>query len=88
LIRLIIFAILCYILYRVVKSLMLPPAGKPGGPSIRPNGTITDEMVMDPQCNVYIPRKEAITAKVAGETIYFCSKECKKKYLEEQRHKN
>jgi len=88
LIRLIIFTILCYILYRVVKSLMLPPAGKSGEPSRRPNGIITDEMVMDPQCNVYIPRKEAITAKVVGETIYFCSKECKKKYLEEQRHKN
>jgi YHS domain-containing protein len=67
---------------------MLPPAGKSGETSVRSNGTITDEMVMDPQCNVYIPRKEAITAKVAGETIYFCSKECKKKYLEEQRHKN
>ena len=82
--RLIIFAILCYILYRLVKSLMLPPARKPGESSIRSNGTITDEMVMDPQCSVYIPKREAISAKVAGETIYFCSKECKKKYLKEK----
>jgi YHS domain-containing protein len=43
-------------------------------------------MVMDPSCHVYIPKLEAITAKIAGETIYFCSKECKKKYLEEKNH--
>jgi len=86
LIRLIIFAILCYILYRLVKSLVLPSAEKPEKPFIRSNETITDEMVMDPYCHIYIPKREAITAKIAGKTIYFCSKECKRKYLEEKRH--
>jgi YHS domain-containing protein len=43
-------------------------------------------MVMDPHCHVYIPKREAITVKTAGETLYFCSKECKKKYLEENRN--
>jgi YHS domain-containing protein len=43
-------------------------------------------MVMDPSCHVYIPKLEAITAKIAGETIYFCSKECKEKYLKEKNH--
>jgi len=86
LIRLIVFIILCYILYRLVKSLVLPSPKKPGKPSIRSNETITDEMIMDPYCHVYIPKKEAITAKIAGETIYFCSKECKEKYLKEKHH--
>lgn len=85
-IRFIIFFILCYILYRLVKSLALPTPKKPGESPIRSNETITDEMVMDPSCHVYIPKLEAITAKIAGETIYFCSKECKKKYLEEKNH--
>jgi YHS domain-containing protein len=39
---------------------------------------------MDPHCHVYIPKREAITLKTAGKTLYFCSKECKKKYLEEK----
>ena len=84
--RLIIFAILCYILYRLVKSLAFPLPKKPGESPIRSGETITDEMVMDPNCHVYIPKREAITAKIAGETIYFCSKECKKKYLKEKNH--
>lgn len=84
--RLIIFVILCYILYRLVKSLVLPSPKKSGEFSVRSNETITDEMVMDPCCQVYIPKREATTAKIAGETIYFCSKECKKKYLEEKTH--
>lgn len=86
LIRLIIFIVLCYILYRLVKSLLLPSPKKPGEFSTHPNGTITDEMVMDPCCHIYIPKREAITAKIEGETVYFCSKECKKKYLEEKHH--
>jgi uncharacterized protein len=84
LLRLIIFVILCYILYRLVKSLALPSPKKPGKSPIRSSETITDEMVMDPNCHVYIPKREAIKAKIAGETIYFCSKECKKKYLKEK----
>ena len=85
-IRLIIFIILCYILYRLVRSLVLPSPEKTEKTFTRSNGTITDEMVMDPYCHVYIPKREAITARIAGETIYFCSKECKKKYLEENHH--
>ncbi|MCK5513179.1 MAG: hypothetical protein KAJ00_01665 [Deltaproteobacteria bacterium] len=85
-IRFIIFAILCYVLYRVVKSLVLPSPAKPRKPFTQAYGTITDEMVMDPHCHVYIPKREAITVKTAGETLYFCSKECKKKYLEENRN--
>ena len=83
LIRFIIFAILCYVLYRLVKSLVLPSPANPKKPFAQSHGTITDEMVMDPRCHVYIPKREAITTKIAGETLYFCSEECKKKYLEE-----
>ena len=83
-IRIILLAILCYILYRVVKSLLLPSPQKSGRQVDPRNGVITDEMVSDPQCHVYIPKHDAIKTKVAGKTIYFCSKECKKKYLKEQ----
>lgn len=83
-IRFIIFAILSYILYRLVKSLVLPPPAKPDKHVSQSDRAITDEMIMDPYCHVYIPKREAITAKIAGETLYFCSEECKKKYLKEK----
>jgi YHS domain-containing protein len=82
-IRVILLVILCYILYRLVKSFLLPSSqkfGKQAGPGKK---IITDEMVSDPYCNVYIPKHDAIKTKIAGKTFYFCSKECKKKYLEE-----
>jgi len=79
-IRFVIFAILCYILYRLIKSLLLPSPRKSAEPFTQPGQVITDEMVIDPHCHVYIPKREAITAKIGGKTVYFCSKECKKKY--------
>jgi len=81
-IRFLIFAVLCYILYRLIKSLALPSPRKSGEQSTQSGQVITDEMVVDPHCNVYIPKREAITATIAGKTVYFCSKECKKKYLQ------
>ena len=81
-IRFVIFAILCYILYRLIKSLALPSTRNSAKPFTQPGQVITDEMVIDPQCHVYIPKREAITAKIEGKTVYFCSKECKKKYAQ------
>ena len=83
-IRFIIFAVLSYILYRLVKNLAFPSPAKPDKHFSQSGKTITDEMVMDPHCHVYIPKREAITAKIAGETFYFCSEECKKKHLKEK----
>ena len=83
-IRFIILVILCYILYRLVKNLMLPPSQKRGKQFNQSTGVITDEMVIDPHCHVYIPKREAITANVAGKTVYFCSQHCKQKYLDAQ----
>jgi YHS domain-containing protein len=71
----------------LIKSLALPsprnsgaPFRKSEEPFTQSGQVITDEMVIDPHCHVYIPKREAITAKIAGKTVYFCSKECKKKY--------
>ena len=85
-IRFVIFVVLCYILYRIVKSLVLPSSRKHTTFTSGSRGLITDEMVMDPCCKVYIPKQEALTAKIDGQAFYFCSKECKKKYSAEQQN--
>jgi YHS domain-containing protein len=42
---------------------------------------IDDVMVKDPFCNVYFARKEGIHLKFNGEDLYFCSTECRDKYI-------
>ncbi len=38
-------------------------------------------MVQDPQCKVYVPQTRAVTRSIGGETVYFCSEDCAKKYV-------
>ncbi len=42
---------------------------------------ITDEMVKDPYCSVYFPKRQGIHLRAGGEDLYFCSPECRDKYL-------
>lgn len=35
-----------------------------------------EDMVKDPNCNVYIPKNAAMKSMVKGEAHYFCSAEC------------
>ena len=41
--------------------------------------TSTD-MVMDPNCETYIPETEAIQAHIGGRDHYFCSEKCAEEY--------
>jgi YHS domain-containing protein len=79
--RLFIFGALIYLLYRLVKGAL-------GSAKIidrrRTNGVI-DEMVQDPSCKTYIPRRDAQKRSVAGREYFFCSKECADKFQEEMK---
>ena len=79
LLRLLVLVALGYLLYRVVKS-FLPPSRKLN--KIRSNGVI-DEMVQDPQCKTYIPRREAQRKVIDGKEYFFCGKECADKFEKE-----
>jgi YHS domain-containing protein len=45
---------------------------------------IEDMMVQDPYCKTYFPRREGVPLNVGGENVYFCSKECREKFMAEQ----
>lgn len=70
--RILLFLILLYILYRLVKGLF-PKKEKIS--KSRPAGVI-DEMVQDPFCKKYVPRREAVRRVLGGKEILFCSEEC------------
>jgi YHS domain-containing protein len=40
----------------------------------------TDELVKDPVCETYIPRRKAITRGSGPDTRYFCSAACADRY--------
>jgi YHS domain-containing protein len=43
---------------------------------------VDDVMVKDPYCEVYFPKRKGIQLKVKGEDLYFCSPECRDKFIE------
>lgn len=72
--RHIILIILIILFYFLVKSFFAP---QKKSPKKREGGLeIDDEMVKDPNCETYIPKKESIEKKIKGETYFFCSREC------------
>ena len=40
----------------------------------------TADMVQDPNCGTYIPKKQSITKSVQGKEHFFCSKKCADEY--------
>jgi len=42
-------------------------------------------MVKDEICNTYLPKEDAIKEVYQGKEYYFCSNECRQKFLEQKR---
>ena len=74
--RLIFFAVLLFLLYRLIKSF----TGSSDKIRERRNGGVIDDMVQDPFCKTYIPRREALRRVIGGSEFHFCSKECADKF--------
>lgn len=80
-IRFILFLILIYLLYRIIKGFW--GTAKQIHKS-RTTGVI-DEMVQDPYCETYIPHREAIRKSIDGKEYFFCSQECADKFESERK---
>ena len=84
-IRLLLLFLLAYLFFRIVKGVFSLLGG--GGQGIgrgRDEEKVIDEMVQDPSCKTYIPRRDAIRKTVQGEEYFFCSKECARKFETER----
>jgi len=44
-----------------------------------------DEMVLDPECRTYVVKDRAVTRRIGGTSIYFCSDDCAKRYEDKNR---
>jgi len=83
-IRLILFFVLVYLFVQLLKKFFFaqprstrrmhdPFSGSGAAPAVR-------EMVQDPVCKVYVPKKDALSLVRRGTTYYFCCEDCLKKF--------
>lgn len=83
--RLLILIALIYLAYRALRSWfhntmsLHPPAGASG------DRAIDDEMIKDPMCNVYFPKRDGLRLHIDGQDIYFCSEQCRDKFVASDR---
>ena len=82
-IRFILIFFLGYLAYRLFRELF--PVQKRGEFKDE-NGDVIDDMVQDPECHVYVPRKEAIRRRVNGIDEFFCSDKCAEKFENARKH--
>jgi uncharacterized protein len=80
-IRLLMLAIFGFVAYSLFSLLVRQLTGKRPPVPPREKTSRGEEMVKDPQCGTYLPKSAALTRQVKGETCYFCSEECRTKYV-------
>jgi YHS domain-containing protein len=78
--RLIIIAAALYLLYRILKGMLVQKHRQVN----QNRGEIIDELVQDPNCKLYIPSRSSVKKVIAGRTYSFCSEECARKFEEDQ----
>ena len=78
--RLLALAVLAVLIYLVIRAAVagflagLRGSGRAAGRALR------DELVKDPVCETYVPRRTAIARSVGPVTHYFCSAACAEKF--------
>lgn len=79
--RFILLAGIFYLLFKWLRK-SAPPIRRPQ--TFDRQGQVVEEMVQDPVCGTYVPVGQAVTLKREKETLYFCSEECREKFLQER----
>ncbi|MEW6328342.1 MAG: YHS domain-containing protein [Thermodesulfobacteriota bacterium] len=80
--RLLIYIILIFIAYQLFKAVRRE-LGRPEQVNRKKDDSaITAELVEDPVCHTYCPKNEALMTRMDGKSYYFCSEECKRKFID------
>ena len=82
--RLIFYAIVAYVIYRVFK--FFENLGKSSqAPRSTSSPQLQGKMVKDEVCSTYLPQEEALQEIRDGKEYFFCSRECRQKFLEQKK---
>jgi YHS domain-containing protein len=81
--KFIFYAFLLYLVFRVA-SFWRKIGRTDSPPASHPSGSPSGNMVKDEICQTYLPQENALREVIDGEERYFCSRECRRKALEER----
>jgi hypothetical protein len=86
--RLLIWLLLAYIGYRLAKTWLGRKSARETRPVGQPQtgGAIDDVMIRDPLCGVYFPRRDGVCLQRGDQQLFFCSPECRDRYLARHGH--
>jgi len=82
LLKIILVAFLAYVVYSFLRFYQRLTGAARRPPRTRQSSGI---MVKDEVCNTYLPKEDAVREVIEGKEHYFCSQECRKKYLVERK---
>lgn len=78
LLRILVFLSILLLVVRYLRSLFGGPKKQKGSPGSETN---PNPMVRDPICGMYLDPRLAIRTDYKQQAFYFCSDECRKKFL-------
>jgi YHS domain-containing protein len=78
LVRILLPLLILWLFRRFLAAFIVAP--KQTGPK-SDSASPANQMVKDPVCGMYMDSRLAVLLKKRNEAFYFCSEECKKKYL-------
>ncbi len=81
--RLIIWLLLAYIGFRILKALVTKKDAV-----LPPQRHDSEETVQDPVCKMYLAKKDAVIGTLEGNRHYFCSMNCLEKFRDQLDHTN
>lgn len=84
-IRLLVWMLLIYIGYRIIKAMV---SGKDRRPDVVHDKTVPEAETThrDPVCGVYVSEQDAVVGRYDGQRHYFCSMACLEKFREQLDH--
>jgi YHS domain-containing protein len=75
--------VLYYLLRHMFRGFKNPLQNGQGNPSPQSPGDEQDQMIQDPVCLIFVPRRIALIELIGGREYCFCSKECAGKFRSE-----
>jgi YHS domain-containing protein len=85
--RVLVFLILVFLLYRLIKSMRQNKLARGDSFQGGSSSSLGEDLVEDPACHTYIPISQACKKEISGITYYFCSEQCYGKYILEKTDK-
>jgi YHS domain-containing protein len=79
--RLLLYFGLGYIGYVIIKKVAVSLGLWPQAPKPLERDREPDVLVQDPVCKTFIPRSDALKTEKGGQTYFFCSEGCLKRFL-------